>query len=537
MKNDFFLEMEHIYKDFSGNVVLKDINLKVSPGEIVALVGENGAGKSTLMNILFGMPVIHQTGGFKGSIKVNGNSVEITSPQKAMQLGIGMVHQEFMLIDGFDVAENIKLNRENLKPSFAGRIFGKRLNLLNRQAMYKDSQLALDTLSLEINKYEKVGDLAVGYKQFIEISRELDKKDIQLIVLDEPTAVLTETEAQRFIDCVKSVADRGIAFIFISHRLEEVKKLCDRIIIMRDGEEVGDFKNEEISVLDISRMMVGREVSLIELDSSRLEESFESKRRPIVEIRNLSVDMVGEKTVDVSLSIQEGEIFGIGGLAGHGKASIANGILGLRPAEGEVLIAGTPINLKNTYETLQKGIAFVSEDRRNVGLALEETIEMNIAIGAMRLKNDFTKRFMGIRFYDHNAASVFTKSMIHDLDIRCTGEDQLVGRLSGGNQQKVCIARALASDAKILLVSEPTRGIDIGAKKTILETIIKLNRERGVTVIMTSSELAELRAVCDRIAIITEGKVAGILHPNDDDSTFGMLMSGESIDKNGLEAR
>lgn len=532
MGNKYLLEMNHISKDFGGNPVLKDVTLRVKPGEIVALAGENGAGKSTLMNILFGMPAIHATGGFRGEVKFEGETVNITSPEQAMQYGIGMVHQEFMLIDGFDVAENIKLNRENVKEVFLSKIFGKRVNLLDRPAMYRESQMTLDTLALEINNRSMVGDLAVGYKQFIEISRELDKKNIKLIVLDEPTAVLTETEAARFIDCVKRVAKYGIAFIFISHRLEEIKNLCDRVVILRDGELVSDRATDEISVIDISRMMIGREIELSKKVVSRSEEKEEV---PYIELKHFAVDMVGEATHDVSFRVKKGEIFGIGGLAGHGKASIANGLLGLRPSYGEVRINGELINTANTAATLSGGVAFVSEDRRNVGLALDETIELNIAIGAMQIRNRFTKKILGIDFYDSKAAGEFADRMIRELDIRCTGKDQPVKFLSGGNQQKVCVARALALDADILLVSEPTRGIDIGAKKMILDTLRRMNEENGVTIIMTSSELAELRSVCDRIAIITEGRVAGILDPADDDVKFGLLMSGESLDSLGSE--
>lgn len=532
MNSEFFLEMNHIKKDFNNNTVLKDVNFRVKPGEIVALVGENGAGKSTLMNILFGMSAIHSTGGFKGQVLINGEPVNIMNPKQAMSYGIGMVHQEFMLIDGFDVAENIKLNRENLKKTIAGRLFGERVDLLDRLSMYADAQQTLDTLKLEINKYTNVGDLSVGYKQFVEISRELDKKNIKLIVLDEPTAVLTETEAARFLDCVRSVAQRGISFIFISHRLEEVKNLSDRIVILRDGEQIGDYASDELSVIDISRLMVGREITIKNRETANDAGKGDTA---YIEVEHLAVDMVGETTHDVSFIVRKGEIFGIGGLAGHGKASVANGLMGLRPATGTVKFRGEALDIANTKKTLKTGVAFVPEDRRNVGLAADESIEMNIAVGALELKDAFTKKVCGIRFYDKKAAAKYADQMIGDLDIRCTGKGQIVRSLSGGNQQKVCIARALALDADVLLISEPTRGIDIGAKKMILDTLLQLNRERSTTIIITSSELAELRSVCDRIAIVTEGRIAGILKPSDEDYKFGLLMSGDSIENTESE--
>jgi simple sugar transport system ATP-binding protein len=522
--------MNNIAKSFEDNTVLKDVNLSVRPGEIVALVGENGAGKSTLLNILFGMPVIHNTGGFSGDIQIEGRSVRIMDPMQAMKYGIGMVHQEFMLINGFTVAENIKLNRENVKETILGRIFGERANPLDYSAMHLDAQATLDSLKLDINRNTIVGDLSVGYKQFVEISRELDKKNIKLIVLDEPTAVLTEIEADRFLDCVRSVAQRGISFIFVSHRLGEVKQLANRIVILRDGEKVGDYPKDELSVLDISRLMVGREIRIRKRPTGGDYVSQESGQDFCVEVERLSVDMVGDASSDISFRVRRGEIFGIGGLAGHGKASIANGLFGMYPARGMVKINSEDVELGNTRKTLAMGVAFLSEDRRDVGLALDESIEMNIVLGAMRIKNAFTKKICGIDFYDRKSAASHTRDMIHSLDIRCTGKDQPVGSLSGGNQQKVCIARALTQQADILFVSEPTRGIDVGAKEMVLDTLLQLNKDKQVTIILTSSELVELRSICDRIAIVTEGRIAGILKPSDDDYKFGLLMSGNTID-------
>lgn len=527
MSNEFVLEMNHIEKEFNGNKVLKDVSIRVRPGEIVALAGENGAGKSTLMNILFGMPAIQETGGFKGEVLLNGEKVSVKNPIQAMHRGIGMVHQEFMLIDGFSVAENIKLNRENLKHTVLSRVFGKRLDLLDRKAMDRDARQTLKTLHINLDEKTRVGSLPVGFKQFIEISRELDKKNIKIIVLDEPTAVLTEEEAKRFIACVRSVASRGIAFIFISHRLDEIINLTNHIFILRDGAIVGDYPTAELNAVQISKLMVGREVTLT---NRKTEQKRENHSEVCLEVEHLAVNKVGEVVRDVSFSVKKGEIFGIGGLAGQGKTSIPNGIMGLCPAFGTVKINGKQIDLSQTKETLNMGVSFVSEDRRGVGLALDESIELNVVFGAMRIKNRFTKKICGIDFYDKKAAAAYTNQMIKDLDIRCTGRKQTVKSLSGGNQQKVCIARALTEEPRILFISEPTRGIDIGAKKMILDTISRLNREHGITVIVTSSELAELRSVCDRIAIVTEGKIAGILNPGDEDYKYGLLMSGSAIE-------
>lgn len=528
MKNEYVLEMNHIEKDFFGNQVLKDVSIRVKPGEIVALIGENGAGKSTIMNILFGMPAIHQTGGFHGEVKIDGEVVEIKSPDEAMQHGIGMVHQEFMLIDGYNVAENIKLNRENLKKTPLSKIFGKRLNLIDQAAMHAEARTALETLGIDLNANSRVGSLPVGYKQFVEIARELDKKNTKLIVLDEPTAVLTETEAEHFLQCVRAVAEKGIAFILISHKLDEIKSNTNHVFVLRDGEIVGDEDTKNLSTIQMSELMVGRKV---EIQNRALENHTQKSGEVCLELEHFAVNMPGEVTRDVSLKVMKGEIFGIAGLAGHGKISIANGIMGLYPTRGQVKLWGQPLDVKKTEETLKARVAFVSEDRRGVGLMLDESIELNIAIGALKTDNRFIKKKLGIPFYDQKQAKEHAEEMIGELNIKCTGYDQPVKSLSGGNQQKVCIARALTQEPEVLFVSEPTRGIDIGAKKMILDELIKLNEEKGITIIVTSSELAELRSVCERIAIVTEGRVSGVLRADEPDYKFGMLMSGEEVEE------
>ena len=290
MSSKYILEMNHIEKDFFGNKVLKDVSIKVKPGEIVALIGENGAGKSTIMNILFGMPAIQQTGGFKGSVLIDGEEVHIKSPIEAMKYGIGMVHQEFMLIDGYDVAENIKLNRENVKKTPASLVFGKRLDLVDRASMHKESRATLDSLGIELSDRTRVGSLPVGYKQFVEIARELDKKNTKLIVLDEPTAVLTETEAEQFLACVRSVAERGIAFIFISHKLDEVKNNTHHVFVLRDGEMVGDYHTADLSTVKMSQLMVGREVEILNREMGHEVENEEI----CLEFNHFGVSMPGE---------------------------------------------------------------------------------------------------------------------------------------------------------------------------------------------------------------------------------------------------
>lgn len=516
--------MENISKEYSGHRVLKNVNLCVKPGEIHALMGENGAGKSTLMNILFGMPVIHSTGGFEGSVEIAGEPAKIYSPIKAMEYGIGMVHQEFMLVPGFTVTENIKIGREITTPNLVSRVMGPKLETLDMEAMRKDAKKALKKIGLQIEDYVKVAGLPVGYMQFIEIAREIDKQGIKVLVFDEPTAVLTESEAARLLEVMKVIASQGIAIIFITHRLDEVMAVCDSMTVLRDGEFVARREIKDTSSAEIAQLMIGRKVEKLVDDSEDTRTLDENDFA--VQFKDYHVDMPGEKVKGINLDIIRGEIFGIGGLAGQGKLGIPNGVMGLYDTEGEVIVNGKALNLNKLGEALQNQVAFVSEDRKGVGLLLDESIEHNIMFGAMYAKDKFLKKYGFIKMYDKKAAKEHAEKMIKELDIRCTGPNQHAGRLSGGNQQKVCLAKALTLEPEILFVAEPTRGIDIGAKKLVLETLTKLNRETGMTVVMISSELVELRSICDRIAIVSDGQVATILKPDASDVEFGLAMSG-----------
>ena len=515
------LEMRNVKKDFWGNQVLTDINLTLEAGQVLGLVGENGAGKSTLMKILFGMDEIRETGGYGGDILLNGEKVNFASPFDALAKGIGMVHQEFSLIPGFTATENILLNREPKRENLISQVFGERMNTLERKKMTQQSEMSIQKMGVHIDENMVISNMPVGHKQFTEIARELSKEQLQLLILDEPTAVLTEREAQALLDSIRGMAAQGIAVIFITHRLQEILSVCDRVAVMRDGCLIRNVEAKETSVPEITRWMVGRSVSSTEEEHRPIPEG-----KVIMSIRRLWVDMPGETVRDVNLDVREGEILGIGGLAGQGKLGIPNGVMGLYEAGGEVVFKGKPIALNAPRRCLDASLAFVSEDRRGVGLLLDESLEWNIAFPAMQIQNKFLKNYLGglIKWRDEKAIHDVTQKYIDEMAIKCTSSRQNAKELSGGNQQKVCLAKAFALEPEFLFVSEPTRGIDVGAKALVLNALKTFNRESGVTIVMISSELEELRRICDRVAIVSGGKIAGILPATESSEEFGMLM-------------
>ncbi len=526
------LEMKHISKDFFGNHVLTDVNFTLRPGEILGLVGENGAGKSTLMKILFGMDEIHQTGGFGGDVIINGEKVDFATPIDALAAGIGMVHQEFSLLPDFTATENILLNREPLKYTALSELFGERLNVLDREKMTEISEKAIGRLAVTLDSEMMVSQMPVGHKQFTEIARELSKEatdvaeGIKLLVLDEPTAVLSEQEADSLLVAMRLLAASGIAIIFITHRLQEILDVCDTIMVMRDGKIIKTVPAKGVLIPEIARWMVGREVNTSSHKRAFVEHT---DREILLKLQNLWVDMPGEVVRNVDLDVYKGEIIGIGGMAGQGKLGIPNGAMGLFPAGGQIFFEGKEVPLNNPRNVLDAGMAFVSEDRRGVGLLLDETLEWNVSFTAMQVHDKYLKKRLGglFKWRDQKAIEEATDSYVKQMEIRCTSTKQKAKELSGGNQQKICLAKAFAVEPKLLFVSEPTRGIDIGAKSLVLQALRKYNEEQGTTIVMISSELEELRSICDRIAIVSDGKVLGILPATTDSAEFGLMMVGQ----------
>lgn len=520
------LEMRNISKDFFGNKVLTDVNFSLQPGEILGLVGENGAGKTTLMKILFGMEEIHETGGYGGDVVLGGNMVHYQTPFDALADGIGMVHQEFSLLPDFSASENILLNREPKTATLVSEVFGDRLDTIDRKTMHTKSASAIAKLGVDLDPEMLVSEMPVGYKQFTEIARELSKAEIKLLVLDEPTAVLTEREADILLSAMRNLAKEGIAIIFISHRLQEIIDVCDTVMVMRDGMIIKNAPSQGLTIPEIAKWMVGRDVG-----TKVAHRDFDFAAQPVIlSIENLWVDMPGETVKDVSIDIHKGEILGFGGLAGQGKLGVPNGAMGLFPAGGSITFEGVPIELNQPRKFLDAGMAFVSEDRRGVGLLLDEPLDWNISFTAMQVQDRYLKKLLGglIKWRNEKEIEEVAKKYIKSLEIKCTSYRQLAKELSGGNQQKVCLAKAFAVEPKLLFVSEPTRGIDIGAKSLVLQVLRDYNERMGVTIVMISSELEELRSICDRIAIVTDGRIAGILPSTAESADFGLLMVGKN---------
>ncbi len=525
------LKIKNLSKSFGENTVLKDINLEINQGEIIGLVGENGAGKSTLMKILFGMPVIKETGGYKGEVTIEGEVVDFNSPFDALEAGIGMVHQEFSLIPGFSASENIVLNRESTKKSILESLFDERVKTLDRDEINNRAEKAISQLGFNINPNELIKEMPVAHMQFTEIAREIEREQTKLLVLDEPTAVLTESEAEVLVTTIKRLAQKGISIIFITHRLNEIIEACDKVVVLRDGVMINSVSTSETNVDEITQWMIGRKIeedNKIENEDSLLKVADEEA---ILKIENLHVDMPGEGVKGLNLKVRRGEILGLAGMAGQGKIGIANGVMGLYSTSGKITFENQEMKLNNSEEPLRKGLFFVSEDRKGVGLLLDKSIALNIVYPSIQIKQEFLKKFGFIKYMDKEEIDINARKYIKELGIKCMGEHQKAFELSGGNQQKVCLAKAFTMNPKLMFVSEPTRGIDVGAKQIVLEKLQEYNREKGTTIVVTSSEVEELRMVCDRIAIINEGKVAGILSPKANIVEFGKYMTGVGGDK------
>lgn len=506
------IELKNISKVFPGVVANDNINLDITKGEIHAIVGENGAGKSTLMNILYGL---HQQ--TSGEIYLHGKKVELLSPLDSIGHGIGMVHQHFMLVPSFTVAENIVLGVEPKKHNL----------FINKEKAIEITEDLSRTYGLDVDPRQKVSTISVGVQQRIEILKVLHK-GAEILILDEPTAVLTPQEAQDLFVIVRNLVDNlGKTVIIITHKLQEVLSISDRVSVMRQGKIIGTLNTKDADEQILAEMMVGREVLFDELDKE------ESPHEEVLKVENLRAkDNRGLVSLkDISFHLKAGEILGIAGVEGNGQSELVEVLTGLREKEdGDFFVNGVSVPGKTPREIRDLGIAHVPEDRLARGLSVEASISENILMGSQHNEKYESKGM----YLNKSKIKETASKLIEKFDIRTPSEETLAGNLSGGNMQKVVIAREFSFDTPILIVSQPTRGVDIGAIEFIHSQIME-KRNSGVAILLVSAELDEIFRLSDRILTIYEGKITGEFKEGEiRRKEIGLYMTGKNkVDKGG----
>jgi len=502
--------MVGITKRFPGVVANDHVDLEVYKGEVLALVGENGAGKSTLMNILYGLHTPNE-----GEIYVNGKKVSYTSPLGAIQHGIGMVHQHFTLVPRLSIAENIILGQEPKKGSF-----------LDREAANKSIQPLLDQFHIQLPPETPIREVSLGMQQKIEIIKAL-YRGARILLLDEPTAVLTPQEIEELGNILQSLKQQGMTIIIITHKLQEVKDFSDRISVMRRGKNIGTVITEETEISQIITMMVGHEMA-----GKTKKTAATAAGDKLLDIKDLCYEKNGIKVLrDINLSVHKGEILGIAGIDGSGQDELTELIDGMdKPSSGEICYCGEAIDRLTPRERRNKGIGFVPQDRHKFGLVLDFNIEENLVLGFQR-NAPFSRRGM----IDFGARKKNAKTFIEKFDIRTPNELALAGGLSGGNQQKVIIAREMSMEPSLVIANQPTRGVDIGAIEFIHSTLIQA-RNDGCGVLLVSLELDEILDLCDRIAVMYNGQVMGILSAKEATrEKIGMMMVGRRLSQDAQD--
>lgn len=491
------LEVKGIEKSYGATRALRGVDFSLRKGEIHALVGENGAGKSTLMNIIDGVFAADA-----GDIFIEGNQVQIKNPHEAQELGIGFVHQEIALCPDVTVAENIFMSEINNSKKFA----------VNYKQLYERAAEILRPMA-DIDPKKTVSELSVSNQQVVEIAKALSM-NCKIIILDEPTSTLTESESTALFKIMKSLKDKGIGIIYISHRMAEVFGECDRVSILRDGCYIGTFDVSKTNSKEVVTKMVGREISDMYPEKNKKS----TNESPILfEAKNFSD---GDRFKNISFELREGEILGLAGLIGAGRSEVAQAICGLRKKlSGEVYYKQNKIEIKSPKDAINNGILYLTEDRKSLGLFLELSIKMNIS--AMKLQN-ISKHGLVYKTLEDEQGN----SYVEILGVKCGSIDKPVSSLSGGNQQKVLMSKLLTVKPKVIIMDEPTRGIDVGAKVEIHKLLRRLVNE-GMGVIMISSELPEIVGMCDRVVIMHEGALSGEVGPYElNESRIIQLASG-----------
>lgn len=490
--NMYVLEMKNITKEFPGVKALNNVSFQITDKEIHALCGENGAGKSTLMKVLSGL---YPNGTYDGNIIVRGEEMSFKNITDAEKSGIAIIHQELELVKDMTIGENIFLGREP-----------RRMGVIDWNKLYFETTKWLNTLGLKVAPDAMIGSLGIGQQQLVEIAKALSK-DAKILILDEPTAALTESEVDILMDILRQMQNHGVACIYISHKLPEVLEISDRITVLRDGETIGTVETAGTDENKIVSMMVGRELT------ERYPYVEHHATEPILEVKNYSVkdEVKSSKDIikNVNFTLKKGEILGIAGLMGSGRTELVMSLFGAfgGKTEGEILLNGKPIRNKTVSQAIKNGFALVTEDRKRLGLVLPQDVKTNATLSNLNMVSQ-----LGI--INDNEEIKQSQHFVKELRTKTASLETAVGTLSGGNQQKVVLARWLMSDPEILILDEPTRGIDVGAKYEIYSLMNKLV-EKGVSIIMISSELPEVLGMSDRILVMREGTlVKEVLHDN-----------------------
>ena len=498
MSEEYVLELEHIRKEYPGVVALKDVTLQLRPGEVLGLIGENGAGKSTLIKCCSGAVIPTS-----GKIKVNGKEFDRMTPQLAAENGIAIIYQEFNNVGELSAAENL----------FLGRPIRNGI-MIDRRAMEEEAAKAFDQLQIKINPRELVKNLSVGYQQMIEIAKAI-QQNAKVLIMDEPSAPLTNNEVENMFKVVELLREQGVSIIYISHRLEEIFRLSDRIEVIRDGEYVTTLITPQATVDELIKLMVGREMT----------QKYPT-RKPCIDYNNVLLelkDVCGNGDENMNLKIHAGEVLGLGGLVGAGRTELAEVIFGSKPKEsGQIILKGKEINPKSPREAIDLGIALVPEDRKRHGALLTNSIKNNIN---MPIYERISRASVINSSVEKSNAEKYRK----DIQIKCPSINMLVKNLSGGNQQKVILGKWLAADSQLIIFDEPTRGIDVGAKYEIYKLINDLV-ESGRSVLMISSEMEELIGMSDRIIVLAEGKMTGELQKDEFNADTIMAFASAIVD-------
>ncbi|WP_105434700.1 sugar ABC transporter ATP-binding protein [Neorhizobium tomejilense] len=469
-------EATGLSKTFGIVEVLKDININVRAGEVHAIIGENGAGKSTLMKIIAG-----NLAPTRGEMRIDGEAVTFSGPVDAEHRGIVLVHQEILLAPDLTVAQNIYLGRELHKGVF-----------IDDRAMNEGAAKAVRGLGSDIDPNTIVSRLSIAQRQLVQIARVLLVPH-RIVIFDEPTASLTPHETDALLKVIRQIRAKGVGVLYISHRLPEVKEIADRVTVLRDGRLVASHDVSELQPADMARLMVGRDVAKLYPDRHAAE-----ARETVLKVEHLNVPGYAQ---DASFQLKKGEILGFAGLVGAGRTELMEGMVGLRTSRGTVRHLGKPVNFRDVHASLKAGIVYLSEDRKGKGLLLTKDLIVNLTLASLG-------KFIGALQIDRKRESDALDKAIRDFDIRTGRKDILAGQLSGGNQQKLLLAKMMLLDPSIVIIDEPTRGIDIGNKEQIYKFIAKL-AEEGRSIIVVSSEMPELIGICDRILVMRSGRIVG----------------------------